>query len=219
MVNRFSGLPAVLYFLFFIREWKTAKAIIFYIVFISFGFDFGIYIFIKYFYPNSYIGSNWWVITNYFLMSWCFMKILPEKIKLIKLLIALFVALTVPSFIFLYSFYEHNVITTTFSGVVFITFSVLGYLKLLNKSNVQLSKAPSFYLITAFFGYYSFTFLKNLFVKYLVFDLGITAEQYTPISVINLLANTSKNYLLFYVLVLLHMDRYDPLLNPSKDFE
>lgn len=90
MVNRFSGLPAVLYFLFFIKEWKTVKAIIFYIVFISFAFDFGIYIFIKYFYPNSYIGSNWWVILNYFLMSWCFMKILPEKIKLIKLLIALF---------------------------------------------------------------------------------------------------------------------------------
>ena len=78
---------------------------------------------------------------------------------------------------------------------------------------------PVFYALAAFFIYYALTFLKRLFMNYLVFELDINASEFFPIGMVNLFANTSKNYTLFYALVLLHKDYYDPLLNPSKDLE
>ena len=68
-ISQFSAIPGILYFLFFMRKRRGVPMIIFLILLISFLFDFGTFIYIKYFKPNSYFGSNWWVILNFFLIS------------------------------------------------------------------------------------------------------------------------------------------------------
>ncbi|WP_425389660.1 hypothetical protein [Ekhidna sp.] len=76
---------------------------------------------------------------------------------------------------------------------------------------------PVFYALAGFFIFYSLTFLKRLFTQYLVFELDISSSQLFPISMINLFANTSKNYALFFVLVLLEKGVYDPMLKPKAN--
>lgn len=76
---------------------------------------------------------------------------------------------------------------------------------------------PVFYALTAFFIYYALTFLKWLFLQYLVFELEIGSKQFFPINMVTLFANTTKNYILFFAMVLLHKGVYDPILNPHPD--
>ncbi|MEQ8907091.1 hypothetical protein [Ekhidna sp.] len=216
-LNRYSGVPGVLFFLFFIRQWKSNAAIIFYILFVSFIFDFSIYIYIKHFYPNSYIGSNWWVIVNYGLMSWFFVRVLPRLKKVITVLAIIFALTAIISFGFFMTFLESNTITWVFSSAVFLTLSILGFKEILNKPKGELLKMPVFYALTALFTYYALTFLKGLFMQYLVFELEITSSQLFPVNMVNLFANTSKNYILFFAMVLLHKGVYDPILNPKTN--
>ncbi|MEM7298365.1 MAG: hypothetical protein AAF391_08885 [Bacteroidota bacterium] len=212
-VNRFSAVAGILYFLFFIRKWKSVEAIIFYVLFISFAFDFGIYIYIKYYYPNSYYGSNWWIILNYGLMSWLFLKVLPEKKRLIQLGLIGFYVSAIITFTFFYSFAESNTITRTFSSIVMILFSLLGFSKLLKMPDGNLFKVPVFYLLSAFLFYYGLTFFKGLFLQYLVFELQVNANEFFPVAILNLFANTSKNFILFYVLVLMDKKLKDPIIS------
>lgn len=216
-LNRYSGIPGILFFLFFIRKWKSNEAILFYILFASFFFDFSIYIYIKHFYPNSYIGSNWWIIINYGLMSWFFVRVLPKLKKVIISLAVVFGIAATISFSFFYSFTESNTVTRLFSSVIFLGLSVMGFREVLNKPSGALLKMPVFYALIAFLGYYSLTFLKGLFTQYLVFELEITSKQFFPISMVNLFANTSKNYILFFTMVLLEKGAYDPILNPQSN--
>ena len=93
----------------------------------------------------------------------------------------------------------------------------MGFKNLLKRPKGELLKMPVFYALAAFFIYYALTFLKRLFMNYLVFELEISASEFFPISMVNLFANTSKNYTLFYVLVLLEKGVYDPVLNPKPE--
>lgn len=216
-INRFSAVPGILFFLFALRGWRSNAAIIFYILFISFFFDFTIFIYIKYFYPNSYFGSNWWIIINYFLMSWFFVRVIPPYKALIQLMIIVFTISAIISFVWWYSFFESNTVIRTFSSISFLFLSILGFRELAKQPAGNLLKMPTFYALSAFILYYSLTFLKGVFQQHLVFELEVTSDQFFIIGVGNLIVNTAKNYTLFYVLILLSKRAYDPILNPDKN--
>jgi len=214
-LNRFSGIPGVLYFLLFIRKWKSVSAIIFYILLISFLFDFGIYIYIKYIYPNSYFGSNCWKLLNYALMSWFFFVSIPQLRRLVYGCILLFYSASIISFITTYSFWEANTVLNSLGNFLLLTFTILSFRQLLKRPSSSLRETPSFWILLSFLFYFSLIFLKGIFMNFLVFQLQIESEQFFPISLINLLANTSKNYILFFALVLIDKGYEDPLLNKS----
>ncbi len=94
---------------------------------------------------------------------------------------------------------------------------MLGFKELAKHPSGELLKMPVFYALSAFTLYYALTFLKGLFQQYLVFELEVSAEQFFVISLGNVLVNTIKNYVLFFVLVLLQRRVYDPILNPALD--
>lgn len=215
--NRYSGLAGVAYFLFFIKNWKSFSALIFYILLVSLLFDLGIYTYIKYIYPNSYYGSNWWILVNYFFMSWLFIQIIPQFRNLIIASSLIFILGSIISFGFYYSFWEANTFTSSFSSLSFILFSIMSFLYLMNlKSETSLKQMPIFYLLIAFLSYYALVFFKSIFMNYLVFQLKVTWEQYWPVSAINLIANVSKNFILFYVIVLIDKGYKDPIIDKTQ---
>lgn len=147
-------------------------------------------------------------------MSWLYVRLIPQYKKLILSLVVLFGISSILSFAYYYTFWEANTFVNTYSNVSFVLLSVLTLFSLLKiKSDTDLKSMPVFYLLIAFLAYYTLVFFKGIFVNYLVFQLKVTWEQYWPVSAINLIANISKNFLLFYVIVLLDKGYKDPLIN------
>lgn len=206
-ISRFSGVLGVLYFVFFMRKGRGISLIVFLILLASFLFDFGIDIYVKYIYPNSYFGSNWWLIINFLLMSALFYRLLERFKKLIAILVFVFIGTTVVTFWNTYSFWESNTVIRAISNFSFLILSGLGLRQLLNHPQGSLRKLPIFYVLVSFFCYYSLVLFIGLFLNYLVFELNVNSKDFTPIGYINLIANTSKNYLLFYALVLMHRNQ------------
>ena len=215
--NRYSGVPGILYFSIFVRKWRADSAIFFYILLLSFVFDFSIHLYTKFVFPNSYIGGNLWVILNFGLMSWFFIRILPSYKQQIVYLYITFLLSTVISFGLWYSLFDSNTIIRTFSSVAFLILSILGFKELMTRPKGDLLKMPVFYALAIFFLYYSTNFLRGLFQQYLVVDLHVSAEQMLLIAMISLVINALKNYVIFYIIVLLEKGVYDPMLNSLKN--
>lgn len=201
--NRYSALPGIVFSVFFLKDWKNSAGIVFYILLASFAADLISFLYAKYVFANSYPIANLWYILNYFLVIWLFYKLLPSKKgKLIYILGGLFVVLGFISFSF-YSLFDSNTIIRLASNVAFVILSLLTFYELLKKPAVKLKKAPVFWIVTAIFIHSCLTLLRNIFLQYLVFDMEASKEIVTWIWLINLIANISKNFILFYALVLI----------------
>lgn len=201
--NRYSALPGIIFSLFFLKNWKDSAGIIFYILLASFSADFVSYLYAKHVTPNSYIIANAWYCVNYLLVVWLYYKILPSKDKRwIYILVVLFLIATPISFFF-YSFFDSNTVIRLMSNVSFIIISLLAFFELLKKPETGLKKSPVFWIVSAIFIHSCLTLLRNIFLQYLVFDLNASKEIVSWIWLINLVANISKNFILFYALVLI----------------
>ncbi|MEP2949561.1 MAG: hypothetical protein ABJO91_06080 [Ekhidna sp.] len=197
------------------RSWKSISGIVFYMLLFSFLADTFNFFFIRFIYPNSFIIGNTWYILNYFITILLFLKILDQYKKAIFTLLAIFLFGCVLSFLFLFDFTESNVFVRLFSNVSFIFLSLLIYFNLLKKPNLQLRLNPVFWIATSLFIYNSLILLQGIFNNYLIFDLKISGEAYTWISIIKLFANSCKNFILFYVLILISKG-YQDSLNPRQ---
>lgn len=213
-INGASAIPGLLFF-FFRRDKKTNSVffIIFSVLFLSFLADNINYFFIRLVFPNSYIINNIWLIFNYFLMLWLFKKILPSSINILKLLSVVFACAAVVSF-WIYSFLEPNTVLYLISDLSFVFLSLITYYELLRNPSGQLKSQPIFWMVTSFFVFHSIILLQSIFDNYLIFDQEISKTAYRIIHIINLLANTTKNFILFYTLILIdkgHPDTIKPV--------
>ncbi|MEO9482891.1 MAG: hypothetical protein ABJG47_05570 [Ekhidna sp.] len=102
-----------------------------------------------------------------------------------------------------YSLYDSNTVIRLISNVAFIILSLLTFYELLRKPEIKLKKSPVFWIVTAIFIHSCLTLLRNVFLQYLVFDLEASKEIVSWIWLINLIANISKNFILFYAIVLI----------------
>lgn len=159
--------------------------------------------------------GNSWVILNYFLMVWVFYKILKNSYKFCLALAIVFTLGSMATFGFIYDYKEANFFTSVFSTISFIALSLVTYFQLLQKPSERLLLQPVFWIATSFFIYYSLLLLRNVFDSYLIFELNISSEAYTAINIINLFANISKNFILFYALVLIDKG-YPDTLKPAR---
>ena len=160
---------------------------------------------------------NSWHIINFYLLGWLFLFYLPQKRKLIIILILLFSLLVLVSFIWIFSFLESNSIVWVTSNVISIFLSLIGFFTLLKKPSIALRELPVFYILTTILLYSSVTILVNLFFQYLVFDLNITKDGFRTITLILLISNSAKNFAFFYALVLISKGYPDTLkLKPIK---
>ncbi len=208
-MNRFSALAGCLYFLYFMRSWKSTSGIVFLILLFSLLADNFNYFFIRAIYPNSFIIGNSWYIVNYVITAFLFKEILKKHSRLIIGLLGLFILGTIVSFIFFYEFTESNVFIRLFSNASFIAFSLLVYFELLKSPSLQLTKLPLFWVVTSLFIYNSLLLLQGIFNNYLIFDLKISTFNLIPI--IKLIGNIVKNFILFYALALIDKGYPDSL--------
>jgi len=119
------------------------------------------------------------------------------------------------SFGFIFDFSESNIFIRTFANASFIFLSLLVFLHLLKNPSGSLRKYPVFWIATAYFIYNSILMLHGLFNNYLIFDLKISSEAYRIVAIINLFANITKNFILFYALVLIDKG-FPDTLKPAK---
>lgn len=203
-LNGFSALGGTLFFLFSRKKFTSVSGVIFLILLFSFLADNLNYFFIRLIYPNSFIIGNIWIIVNYLLMIWLFRKILVESSKtILRPLAAVFITGTSVSFFF-FKITEANTFISLYSDLSFIFLSLLTYLQLLRNPSHKLTIQPIFWIATSFFVHSSLILLQSVFDNYLIFDQNITPEGYVIIHIINLVANTTKNFILFYALVLIN---------------
>lgn len=202
-VNTYSGLPGIVFCMFFWKSMGNVSRLTFYILLASFLSDFGVQIFIRYVYPNSYIISNVWYIINYLLVSWLFVILVPNRKMLLLILAVTFVVGTLISFSFFYSFLESNTFTKTFSSVVFTVISILVFLDILKESpSSKLLDYPVFWINTGIFLFSSISLLRNLFTNYLVFTESVSWELVAPIALFAVVFNIAKNLMIFYAFIL-----------------
>lgn len=213
--NQYSGVAGILYFIFFFKSQKSLSRIVFLILALSFLADVFTIFFIKYIYPNSFIITNSWYILNFCVVCSLFYSVLPVRRKLIISILAFFLVGSLITFLSTYSYLESNTFVRVSSNVFIIFLSLLSYFELINHPTGRLKNNPLFWLTTALFAHSCLVLLRNLFLQYLVFDLSISKELFDSISIINLLANITKNFILFYALVLLDKG-YPNTLKPAK---
>ncbi len=197
------------------RSWKSISGIVFYMILFSFLADNFNYFFIRFVYPNSFIIGNSWYLLNYLLVALLFAQILDKKRKLFIGFLAVFIIGSIISFTFFFQFTESNVFVRLFSNVSFIFFALNIYLELLKSPNQKISRLPLFWIATALFVQNSLLLLQSIFNNYLIFDQKITTEAMRIIHIINLVANITKNFILFYAIVLIDKG-YPDSLKPTK---
>lgn len=132
-INPYSGLPGILFFLLFIGKMGRISRYAYYILLASFLSDFGIQLFIRYVYPNSFIISNSWYVINYLLVSWLYILMMPRRKKLIFILTFVFLAGGFLSFLTFYSFLESNTFIRTYSSVAFTILPILTFFEILKE--------------------------------------------------------------------------------------
>jgi len=202
-LNRFSGFSGCLYFILFVKSRTRVSGILFLILFFSLMADNLNYFFIHLIYPNSFYIGNSWHILNYILSITLFYSIFDERKKILIFLLVLFSIGTMVSFVYFFDFSESNTFIRTYPNITLIFLSLLIFLELLKRPNQRLQNHPLFWIATSFFVYNSLLLLQGIFKNYLVFDLKISSEGYAYVEFINLLANISKNVILFYIIILI----------------
>lgn len=203
-LNRFSALSGCLFFLYSRQSLKTVSGIVFFLLALSLTADNLNYFFIRLVQPNSFIIGNIWIIANYFLMILLFRKILAhQNFKILVLLPIIFIIGTSISF-FYFKLSEANTFLSLYADISYILLALLTYLQLLKYPSIKLVTHPIFWIVTSFFVHSSLILLQGIFENYLIFDQEISKDAYVFIYGINLIANISKNLILFYALVLIH---------------
>lgn len=214
-LNRFSGFAGIAYFIFSRKQIHTVYGVIFLVIAASTIADCSNYFFIRLIYPNSYIIGNIWFLLNFGISIWLFWKILMDRKVLLISLASIFYLGSLISFITTYSFTDSNSFIKVFTSISFTVLSLSLYFDLLKNPTGPLRRNPIFWVGTAFFLFSSVSLLRNLFLHYLVFDLNINTDSFYYVSVIYLLVNIAKNYILFYALILI--DKGHPAtLKPAK---
>ncbi|SNS45952.1 hypothetical protein SAMN05421640_0237 [Ekhidna lutea] len=212
--NRFSALAGSLYFIFFIRDKKHTTVLVFIILVCSLLADNLNYFFVR-IYSNSFIVSNSWYIANFIVSLILFQHLLKSRKFLISLLITVFFIGSILSFTYFFKLTESNTFIRLFSNSTFIFLSLAFYLELLKKPDGRLRKHPYFWIASSFFIYNSVLLLQSLFKNFLIFDLQISKAAYAWILFISLSANITKNFILFYALVLIDKG-YPDTLKPKS---
>ncbi len=202
-LSRYTSIPGIVFFLLFSKKLNIIPRILFFILLASFLSDFLGYAYSKYVFPNNHPIINVWHFTNCLLVTYLFYKAIPFGKKLISAIMIGFILITIASFAFVYSFSESNTVVWTFSNLIVIGLSVRTYFSLLKNPSVKLKVFPVFWMTTAVFIFSSVTLLIFLFQHYLVFDLNISKVGFKSILLIINLANISKNFILFYAIILI----------------
>ncbi|MEQ9466865.1 MAG: hypothetical protein RLN88_05600 [Ekhidna sp.] len=202
-LNSFSGIAGITYFMLYRKKINTIYGVVFLLIAASTLADCSNYFFMRLVYQNSYIIGNLWFLLNFGISIWLFSKILPNHKILLIVLSCIFYVGAVLSFITTYSFTDSNSFIKVSSSIVFTFLALRLYFELLKKPTGSLKFNPIFWIATALFLFSSLSLLRNLFLQYLVFDLEIGVSSYIYISTIYLLANISKNLILFYALTLI----------------
>ena len=216
-INKYSGIPAIIFFLVYLRNQKINVRIVFTILCFSWITDITTFYFIKYIYPNSYIITNPWYIINYYLVSWLFLSLLPERRKLIIGLIGAFTLGGIISFLSFYSFLESNTFIKSFSSLAFTLLSIIAFFEILRAEPMdKLSNYPIFWIVTGIFLFSSVTLLKNLFQNYLVFDLKISSELWSYVHAFNNVFNIIKNFMFLYAFMLIRKGYPDYIYPPKQ---
>ncbi|MEP1034072.1 hypothetical protein [Ekhidna sp.] len=136
-------------------------------------------------------------------MIWLFSQILDHRSsRIIQVLTSCFIVGTVISF-FYFQITEANTFLSLSSDLSYILLSLIVYLQLLKYPSQKLTTHPVFWIATSFFVHSSLILLQSVFDNYLIFDQKISSNAYQIIYGINLLANISKNFILFYSLMLI----------------
>lgn len=202
-INRYSGVPGILFFLLFVRGDHKYSKIVFFILLASFLADFSNFFFIRYVYQNSYIISNSWYLLNFVLVCWYFYELIPKKRNFTLFVLILFAAVSFLSFLFVYSYMEPNTIVKSLTSVSFSILSLVCLFEILRESPTdQLRNYPVFWVVSAIFLYSTITLFRNLFQNYLVIEIGGHAVVWRYVAFFNLLFNIIKNILFFYSFVL-----------------
>lgn len=212
--NRYTSLPALLYFLFFSREWKKPAGIVFYIALFSFLSDFFSFIYAKYVFPNTYGIINTWHFVNLWAVGIYFLGFLPKKRTLILVFLSSLSVCFFVTHVFFYDFLEPNSVFWLLASSTIILFVLLGFFELLKTPTQSLSANPSFWVLTGLFVFTTSTLFMFLFQNYLVFELEVSRSLFAPLLMIVSIANIAKNFLLFYALVL--MDKASYVTNKSE---
>lgn len=212
-LSRLSALAGGLYYIFF-KKANPIQRLVFLLLCISFLADNINYFFIRLIDQNSFYVGNIYVILDFFLVVALFQALLGRR-KIFLFGTILFVIGAIGSFSLFYGFNESNTFTRVYSNLFITIGSLLVYLELLKNPSLQLKKLPSFWITTSLFVYSSVVLLIALFNNYLIFDLKISSEGYAVIGIINLAANTGKNIIFFYALVLIDKG-YPTVLNTTN---
>lgn len=215
-INRYSGIPGIVFFLAFLTKKGYNIRIVFFVLLASFLADFANYFFIRYIYQNSFIISNSWWLINYFLLTWLFLTLLKNQKNFVLLFFSIFLAGSLISFSFFYSFLESNTFIRTFSSISFTFLCILSFFEILRVGPTdQLSTYPIFWVTTAIFLYSSITLLRHLFSNYLIFQMDLSTEVYSYVHFFNLLMNIIKNLMFFYAFTLVRKGYPDYINKPA----
>ncbi|MEP5611080.1 MAG: hypothetical protein ABJP45_02465, partial [Cyclobacteriaceae bacterium] len=201
-LNRYSGIPGIVFFLLMMRKNGNIR-IVFFVLLASFTADVTIYFFIRHVYPNSFIISNTWYLIDYGLLTWLFIKMIPERKGIVALLGIIFTIGGITSFLFFYSFLESNTFIKAFHSLAFTVLSIIAFFEVLRESPTdKLIHYPVFWIMTAIFLFSSVTLFKNLFQNYLIFELALSMESYAYVHSFNNVFNILKNLMFLYAFVL-----------------
>jgi len=216
-VNKYTGLPGILFYIGFLSSRKGNIRIAFFILLASFLGDLASDLYVKYVYENSNLVGQIWVITDYFLVSWLFIKLIPHRKKTILGLMGLFVIGTSVTSLLFYSFFEPNTFLATYPSVAFTYLSILTFLEILKEEPTnKLINFPLFWIITAIFLFNSVTLLKNLFMNYLIFDLQVSQDLYLYVWLFGVGFNMIKNLMFFYAFILVKAGNPDYIFEPKN---
>ena len=209
--SRFSGICGIVYFTFFSKPVRSISGIVFLIILLSFIADCSNFFFIRLTGYNGYAIGNIWYIVNFILSVYLFALLIPNNRKLLFGLLSFFSLGTIISYATIYSLLDSNSFVKVATSITFTFLSLKVYFDLLKSPSGLLSKNPVFWIATAYLLFSSVTLLRNLFLQFLVFELEISKETSATIFIIYLLANISKNFILFYALVLIDKGYPDTL--------
>ena len=208
--NQHSALPAIIFFLCFRKHFSKVSQIAFLIVVVSFVADLVNHyliwmVMLHKFSPGftSYLISNIWRITDYFLVSWLFLTLLPEKRKLILGLAIAFILGGIISFSTFYSFFRPNSFIGLFWSAAVSILSIVTFAEIIAKASVRtVLRYPVFWFVAALFLFSTSMLLINVFQDYLVFELSISSLQHSYAHFFTIFFNLVKNLLFFLAFVL-----------------
>lgn len=220
MVNMLSGLPAIAYYLFFMKNKDRISRIIFFIVLVSFLSNFSTYFFIKYVIKNSYVISNVFVIIDFYLCAYLFSLILPKLKKIILGLVAFFTICGLVS-LFFFSFLHPNPVTSTIRSLSIIFLSVSTFYNMLKTNSTnRLVFTPIFWVVCGIFFYNASSLLDNLFSDYLVFTLNIQSEPLMYMHIYSIVCDLLKNlFFFFYAFILVNKGFPIQIIQPKQEDE